>query len=91
MVVPPTARLLAIPTEDRRVQLEGVPEQNRWHGGKRQPDQGLRHLGGPSIREALKESPQRIRGRDPEQPQRPWQQRIAAIARQMFNPFGAEG
>lgn len=55
------ASLLALPTEDGRVQIEGMAQQNRPHGCERPPHQGPRHLGGPSVREALKESPQRIR------------------------------
>ena len=61
--------LLAIATEDGRVQIERMASQNRAHGDERYPHQRFCHLRGPSVRETLKEPTQRIRGREPGNPQ----------------------
>ncbi len=86
-----TPILLAIPAEHGRIQIQCVAQQNRSHGPQGEPHQGLRPLGGPSIGEALKEPPPRIRGREPGQPQQARKYWIPPIARQMFKPFGAQG
>lgn len=84
------ARLLAIPTEHRRVQIQRMAQQNRPHGAQRHAHQGLGYLGGPSVREPLEEAPQRIRRGKPREAQQAPEQGIAAIAGEVFKSLGAQ-
>ena len=52
--------LCAISTEDRGIQIQRMAQQRRPQALQRQPHQGLRHFGGPSIREPPEEPLDRI-------------------------------